>query len=93
VHVRQKRVLVANGSESLSAYAPHARAQKRVGPDSRVSLRTLPQVAPRAPLGKMNTDDGIVPPSSVNVDGDGRCVLYAADGTPLKRQIGFMNGR
>jgi hypothetical protein len=35
------------------------------------------------------SDDWIDPPSSFTVD-DARPILYRADGTPLKRQIGFV---
>jgi hypothetical protein len=40
----------------------------------------------------VDTIDGIAPPSSVNVDGDGRIVIYDHRGTPLKRRIGFTHG-
>ncbi len=35
------------------------------------------------------TDDVIPPPHSFTVEESCRPVLYLADGTPLKRQIGF----
>lgn len=93
MHVRQKGVLVTRGGQGVPAHAAHAQQKERMGPHPRVSLRSMPQVAPRAPLGGVDTIDGIPPPASLNVDGDGRVVLYDHRGTPLKRAIGFTYGR
>lgn len=43
----------------------------------------------KTPQPKSHIDDVIPPPSSVTVEAEPRIVLFKADGTPLKRQIGY----
>ena len=65
---------------------------RRLSPRRDQSLTGTPMPGSGSRAGESD-DDVIPPPSSVNVAADARMVLYAADGRPLIRRIGYETGK